>query len=106
LKDERKSTWKRRRIIAVAVLIVGSGRPLHVARAQQPELERTDIQRHDLSVPGREVIQARVELERVLRPPGTRIRGEETLLRRRWSTSTVTEMMADQTIIVPRRNDI
>jgi quercetin dioxygenase-like cupin family protein len=51
------------RIIAVAVLIVGSGLPLHVALAQQPGTKRTDLQRHDLSVPGREVVQARVELD-------------------------------------------
>jgi hypothetical protein len=44
------------------VLIVGSGLALHVAQAQQPGIKRTDLQRHDLSVPGREVIQARVEL--------------------------------------------
>jgi quercetin dioxygenase-like cupin family protein len=36
---------------------------LHVARAQQPGIKRTDLQRHDLSVPGREVVQARVELD-------------------------------------------
>jgi len=35
----------------------------HVARAQQPGVRRTDLQRHDLSVPGHEVIQARVEFD-------------------------------------------
>jgi quercetin dioxygenase-like cupin family protein len=49
--------------MAVAVLIVASGLTLHVAQAQQPGIKRTDLQRHDLSVPGREVIQARVELD-------------------------------------------
>jgi quercetin dioxygenase-like cupin family protein len=53
---------KTSRIMAVAVLIVGSGVALHAARAQQPGTKRTDLQRHDLSVPGREVVQARVEL--------------------------------------------
>jgi Ni/Co efflux regulator RcnB len=43
-------------IMAVAVLIVGSGLALHVARAQQAGVKRTDLQRHDLSAPGREVI--------------------------------------------------
>jgi quercetin dioxygenase-like cupin family protein len=33
------------------------------ARAQQPGITRTDLQRHDLSAPGREVIQARVEFD-------------------------------------------
>ena len=50
------------RILAVAVLIVASGLALHVALSQQPGIKRTDLQRHDLSVPGREVIQVRVEL--------------------------------------------
>src|SRR5262247_170092 len=49
------------RILAVAVLIA-SGLALHVALSQQPGIKRTDLQRHDLSVPGREVIQVRVEL--------------------------------------------
>ena len=50
------------RILAVGVLIVASGLALHVALSQQPGIKRTDLQRHDLSVPGREVIQVRVEL--------------------------------------------
>jgi quercetin dioxygenase-like cupin family protein len=49
--------------MAVAVLIVASGLTLHVAQAQQPGIKRTDLQRHDLGIPGREVIQARVELD-------------------------------------------
>jgi quercetin dioxygenase-like cupin family protein len=50
-------------ILAAAVLVLGSALALQVARAQQPGLRRTDLQQHDLSVPGREVIQARVELD-------------------------------------------
>ena len=57
---------KTARIIAVAVLIVGSALTLHVAQAQQVGARRIDLQRHDLSVPGREVVQVIVELE-----PGT-----------------------------------
>jgi len=49
------------RIMAIAVLIVGSGLALQLARAQQPGIKRTDLQRHDLSVPGREVVQVRVD---------------------------------------------
>ena len=52
---------KATRIMAVAVLIVGTGLALHVARAQQPGIKRTDLLRHDLGVPGREVIQVRVD---------------------------------------------
>ena len=52
---------KGTRLIAVAVLIVGTGVPLHVARAQQTGIKRTDLQRHDLGVPGHEVVQVRVD---------------------------------------------
>lgn len=50
---------KTTRIIAAAALIVGLA--LHTAWAQQPGIKRTDLQRHDLSVPGREVVQVRVD---------------------------------------------
>ena len=53
---------KTSRIIAVTALIVGSGLALYVARAQQPGINRTDLQQHDLSIPGREVVQAIVEI--------------------------------------------
>ena len=33
------------------------------ALAQQAGIKRTDIQRHDLSVPGREVVQARIDFD-------------------------------------------
>ena len=50
------------RIMGVSALIVGGGLALHMTPAQQPGIKRTDLQRHDLGVPGREVVQARVEL--------------------------------------------
>jgi quercetin dioxygenase-like cupin family protein len=52
---------KTTRIMAVAVLIVGSGLALHAAQVQQPGIKRTDLLRHDLSVPGREIVQVRVD---------------------------------------------
>jgi quercetin dioxygenase-like cupin family protein len=52
---------KATRVLAAAALIAGSGLALHVAQAQQPGIKRTDLQRHDLGVPGREVIQTRVD---------------------------------------------
>jgi quercetin dioxygenase-like cupin family protein len=48
--------------MAVAVLIAASGLALQVAWAQQPATKRIDLQRHDLSIPGRETIQAIVEI--------------------------------------------
>jgi quercetin dioxygenase-like cupin family protein len=50
---------KTTRIMAVAVLMVASGLALHAA--QPPGIKRTDLQRHNLSVPGREVVQVRVD---------------------------------------------
>ena len=57
---------KTTRIMAIAALIVTTGLALYVAQAQQVGGRRIDLQRHDLSVPGREVVQVIVELE-----PGT-----------------------------------
>ena len=51
------------RMMAAAVLIVGSGFALHVGQAQQTGTKRTNLQRHDLSAPGREVVQVRVDFE-------------------------------------------
>ena len=56
---------KATRIMTVAALIVASGLALHAAWAQQPGIKRTDLMQHDLSVPGREVVQVRVDF-----PPG------------------------------------
>ena len=50
----RTSVW--------AVLMGGSLFALHVAIGQQSGVKRTDLQQHDLDIPGREVVQARVEL--------------------------------------------
>jgi quercetin dioxygenase-like cupin family protein len=52
---------KTTRMMAVVVLIVGSGLASHTARAQQLDIKRTDLQRHDLSLPGREAVQVRVD---------------------------------------------
>ncbi len=54
---------KTARIMTLAVLIIGSGLVLQVAGAQQPGIKRTDLQRHDLSVPGREAVQVRVDFD-------------------------------------------
>lgn len=50
------------RMLAAAMVIVGSSLAVYIAQAQQGGIKRTDLQRHDLSAPGREVIQVRVEL--------------------------------------------
>jgi quercetin dioxygenase-like cupin family protein len=65
------------RIIAVAVLIAVSGVALHLARAQQGGIKRTDLQGHDLSVPGREVVQVRVDFAPGVVAPRHKHPGEE-----------------------------
>jgi quercetin dioxygenase-like cupin family protein len=50
-------------IMGVAMLIVGSGAAPDAVHAQQAGTKRTDLQRHDLSVPGREVVQVRVDFD-------------------------------------------
>jgi quercetin dioxygenase-like cupin family protein len=52
---------KTARIMAVAVLIFGSVFTLHAVRPQLTGIKRTELQRHDLSTPGREEVQVRVD---------------------------------------------
>jgi quercetin dioxygenase-like cupin family protein len=59
---------KTARILAVALLIFASGVALRVAWSQQTGIKRTELQRHDLSIPGREVIQVRGDF-----PPGAAV---------------------------------
>jgi quercetin dioxygenase-like cupin family protein len=56
---------KTRRVITVAALIVASALARQAAQAQFAELKRANLMQHDLSVPGREAIQVRVDF-----PPG------------------------------------
>ena len=50
------------RIVAVVGLIVAGVVALQGVQAKPVEAKRTELQRHDLSVSGREVIQVRVEI--------------------------------------------
>ena len=70
---------KATRIIPVAMLIVTSGLALHAALAQQQGVKRTELQRYDLSVPGREVIQVRVDLDPGVTFPQHSHPGEEII---------------------------
>ena len=53
---------KTMRVMAIAALFAGSVLALPVAQAQPAGITRTDLQQHDLSVPGREAVQVRVDL--------------------------------------------
>jgi len=61
------------------MLIVGSGLALDGAPAQQAGTKRTDLQRHDLSAPGREVIQVRVDFDPGYASPRHTHFGEEII---------------------------
>jgi quercetin dioxygenase-like cupin family protein len=63
------------RIMAVAAVIVAAGVALHAAQA--PGITRTDLQQHDLSVPGREVVQVRVDFAPGVVAPAHKHPGEE-----------------------------
>jgi quercetin dioxygenase-like cupin family protein len=54
---------KPKRLALITAVVLASGLVLHVARAQQVGSKRIDLQRHDLSIAGREVVQAIVELD-------------------------------------------
>lgn len=58
---------KTKQAMAIAALIVASVLAPPAARAQQQAemagIKRTDLQRHDLSVPGYEAVQVRVDIE-------------------------------------------
>ena len=70
---------KTTRIMAIAALIAASGLALHVARAQLAATNRIDLQRHDLSVSGREAVQAIVEIVPGMTSPRHTHPGEEII---------------------------
>jgi quercetin dioxygenase-like cupin family protein len=50
-------------LLAAGLLIIGGGFALRESRAQkQSDITRTELQQHDLSVSGREVVQVRVDI--------------------------------------------
>src|SRR6476661_10217139 len=59
--------------VALAVLFAGNG----LAQAQQQGVKRTDLQQHDLSIPGREVVQVRVDIAPGVLAPDHSHPGEE-----------------------------
>ena len=52
---------KMTRMMAAIMLIAGTGFALQSALAQQPEIKRTELQRHDLGTPRQEAVQFRVD---------------------------------------------
>jgi quercetin dioxygenase-like cupin family protein len=66
-------------MLALVVLIVASVVTLHAVQAHQPGTKRTELQRRDLSVPGREVLQVRVDLDAGVTFPMHSHPGEEII---------------------------
>jgi quercetin dioxygenase-like cupin family protein len=66
-------------IMGVAMLIAGSGLTPDFAQSQKPASRRTDLQRHDLSAPGREVVQVRVDFDPGYASPRHTHPGEEII---------------------------
>src|SRR5690349_10885379 len=64
--------------LAAMMLVAGSGSPLP-AQPRPPGTTRTDLQRHDLSIAGREVLQARVDFAAGASFPRHRHPGEEII---------------------------
>lgn len=50
-------------LITLLAMLAGSSLTSTMAQAQQTGTKRTELQRHDLSAPGREVIQVRVDFD-------------------------------------------
>ncbi len=68
---------KTKRIITAAALIAVGGVAMYAAQAQLAGTRRTDLQRHDLSVPGREVVQSIVDIDPGVTSPRHWHPGEE-----------------------------
>ena len=64
---------------AIALMIAGSLLAQHALRAQPSAMLRIDLQRHDLSIAGREAVQVRVELEKGAAFPRHSDLGEEMI---------------------------
>ena len=67
------------RLTAAGVLVMCSTDQIHAEQARPAGTARVDLQRHDLSIPGREVHQLRVEFEPGASFPRHRHPGEEII---------------------------
>jgi quercetin dioxygenase-like cupin family protein len=66
-------------IIWLAILIVVGGLAPAAAQSREPWSTRKELQRHDLSIPGREVIQVRVDFDPQYVSPKHTHHGEEVI---------------------------
>jgi len=67
------------RTMTAAGLILASALAPHIALAQSPGVTRNDLQRHDLSIPGREAVQTIVSIAPGVTAPRHSHPGEEII---------------------------
>jgi quercetin dioxygenase-like cupin family protein len=84
-----------------AILVVGSGSPLP-AQPRPAGTTRTDLQRYDLSIPGREVLQARVDFAPGASFPRHRHPGEEII----YVIAGTIEYEVDGKLVVVKAGDV
>ena len=65
--------------MAATAMAIAGGLVIYMAHAQQAGTKRTDLQRHDLSIPGHEAIQVRVDIGPGEVAPRHRHPGEEII---------------------------
>jgi quercetin dioxygenase-like cupin family protein len=70
---------KTTRVIARIALAIASTLVLQLALAQQPGVHRTELQRHDISVPGWEAVQVRIDIDPGSIVPNHKHPGEEVV---------------------------
>jgi quercetin dioxygenase-like cupin family protein len=99
---------KTTRVIARIALALASTLVLQLALAQQPGVHRTELQRHDISIPGWEAIQVRIDIDPGSIVPNHRHPGEEVVyvldgsLEYRLEGSPPVTLKAGGTLFIPK----
>ena len=70
---------KTTRVIARLALTLAGTLVLQLALAQQPGVHRTELQRHDMSIPGWEAVEVLIEIDPGMTVPNHRHPGEEVV---------------------------
>ena len=70
-------SWKATGVLAAAMTVASPVAAQAVAPPQQPGISRTDLQQHDVSISGREVVQTRVDFAPGAVAPRHKHPGEE-----------------------------
>ena len=80
IDQNRRTFLSTAAIGTMGIAVAGTANLLssQLLAAQLPGITRTDLMQYDLSVPGREVVQALVGIPRERRPPGTGIQAKNS----------------------------